>query len=123
MQFAVMEFLVSGLTGASVTTSGANEIPPNCIVFAVGARTVTAITGATSYSVGDASGYGDSSASASRFGSGLNIAAGSTNYGLIGPTAFYGSATPIVLTAAGGNFTTGSVRLSIHLAFCSPSTS
>ena len=107
------------MSGATVVGP---SIPANCIVFAVGARVVTAITGATSFSVGDRSGFGDSGASASRFGSGLNIAAGSTNYGLIGPSGIY-SATPLVLTAAGGNFTAGAVRLSIHLAFMNPSAS
>jgi len=119
MQFAVLETLVTGMSGATVAGP---SIPANCIVFAVGARVVTAITGATSFSVGDQSGFGDSGASASRFGSGLNIAAGSTNYGLIGPSGIY-SATPLVLTAAGGNFTAGAVRLSIHLAFMNPSAS
>jgi Major tropism determinant N-terminal domain len=113
MQFAVLETLVSGLSGASVNAS--LQIPANCIVFAVGARVTTAITGATSYEVGV-------SGNLSQFGSSLSIAAGSTNYGLIGPTAFY-SATTLTLTAAGGNFTAGAVRLSIHLAYCTPSAS
>jgi Major tropism determinant N-terminal domain len=113
MQFAVLETLVSSLSGASVNAS--LQIPANCIVFAVGARVVTAITGATSYEVGVLGNL-------SQFGSLLSIAAGSINYGLIGPTAFY-SATTLTLTAAGGNFTAGAVRLSIHLAYCTPSAS
>ncbi len=113
MQFAVIESLVSGLSGASVTGP---SIPANCIVFAVGARVVTAITGATTYEVG----YG-SGAALSAFGSSLNVAAGSVNYGLIGPTALY-SATPLILTGT-GSFTAGAVRLSIHLMFASPSSS
>ena len=111
MQFAVLETLVSGLSGATVTGP---SIPANCIVFSVGVRVVTAITGATAYEVG----Y---SGALSAFGSALAIAAGSTNYGLIGPTAFY-AATPILLTGT-GSFTAGAVRLSIHLMFASPSTS
>ena len=118
MQFAVLETLVT-LSGTS-TTAGIS-IPANCILFSVGARVVTAITGATSFSVGD-SGAGDSGASTSRFGSGLAIAAGSTNFGLIGPTAIY-SACSLVVTAAGGSFSGGQVRLSIHLATCTPSAS
>ena len=113
MQFAALETLVSGLSGASVNAS--LQIPANCIVFAVGARVTTTITGATSYSVGS------SGAGSSQFGSGLAVSAGSTNYGLVGPTAYY-SATNITLTAAGGNFAAGGVRLSIHLAYCNPST-
>ena len=113
MQFAVLETLVSGLSGATVMGP---SIPANCIVFSVGARVVTAITGATAYEVG----YG-SGATLYAFGSALAIAAGSTNIGLIGPTAFY-SATPLILTGT-GSFTGGSVRLSIHLMFASPSAS
>ena len=57
-----------------------------------------------------------------QFGSGLAIGAGSSNDGLIGPTAFY-SATSLIVTAAGGSFTGGAVRLSIHYIICSPSAS
>ena len=113
MQFAVLETLVATASGATVTGP---SIPANCIVFSVGARVVTAITGAAAYEVG----YG-SGATLSAFGSGLAVAAGSANYGLIGPTAFY-SATPILLTGT-GTFAGGSVRISIHLAFCNPSNS
>ena len=113
IQFGVLETLVSGMSGASVTAGV--QIPANCIVFAVGARVVTTITGATSYEVGV-------SGNLSQFGSGLSLIAGSINYGLIGPTAFY-SATSLVLTAAGSNFTAGAVRLSIHYMLCGPSTS
>ncbi len=111
--FGVLEGLVSGLFGASVTTLV--NIPADCIVLAVSERVTTVITGATSFSVGV-------SGNTSQFGSSLGIAAGSTNYGLIGPTAFY-SATPIVLTAAGGNFSGGAVRLAVHYMQISPPTS
>jgi len=113
IQFGVLETLVSGMSGASVTALA--QIPAYSIVFAVGARVITTITGATSYEVGV-------SGNLSQFGSGLSLAAGSTNYGLIGPTAFY-SATSLILTAAGSNFTAGSVRLSIHYMLAAPSTS
>jgi len=113
VQAAVLESLVSGLSGASVTTSV--QIPANCIVLSVGCRVTTTITGPTTFEVGV-------SGNAAQFGSGLALSAGSANYGLIGPTAFY-SATPIVLTATGGNFTAGAVRLSIHYIIANPSTS
>lgn len=63
-------------------------------------------TGATSYDCGIAG-------ETSKFGGSLGVAAGSTNVGIIGPQAFYDD-TPIVLTAQGGNFTGGSVRIAIH---------
>jgi hypothetical protein len=112
IQVAVSEQSVS-LSGAS-TTAGV-QIPENSIVLAVGTRVTTTITGATSYEVGV-------SGNLSQFGSVLGLAAGSTNNGLIGPAAFY-SATSLVVTAAGGNFTGGVVRLSIHYLLCGPPTS
>ncbi len=99
IQAVVAETLLSGLSGASVTAS--NFIPANCIVLAVGARVVTTITGATSFEVGV-------SCTLAQFGSGIGLTAGTLNYGLIGPTAFY-SATGVIVTSAGSNFTAGAV--------------
>jgi hypothetical protein len=110
VQIGVLETLVT-LSGAS--TNASVQIPADCIVLAVGARVVTAITGATSYEVGV-------SGNLSQFGSGLAILAGSTNYGLIGPTAFY-SATTLTITATGGSFSGGQVRLSIAYMLANPS--
>jgi len=110
IQIGVLETLVT-LSGSS--TNASLQIPANCIVFSVGARVVTAITGATSYEVGVAGNL-------SQFGSLLSTSAGSTNYGLIGPTAFY-SATTLTITAAGGSFAGGQVRLSISYLLANPS--
>ena len=49
IQVQVLETAVT-LSGAS--TNASLQIPANCIVLAVGARVITAITGATSYEVG-----------------------------------------------------------------------
>ncbi len=98
------EELLAGLSGASVTSS--ITIPDRAIVLAVSTRTVTAITGATSYDCGIAG-------TPAKFGGSLGISAGSTNVGVIGPQAFY-APTPIVLTANGGNFTGGDVRIAIQ---------
>lgn len=123
MQFFIIEFLSPALSGASYTFT--NAVPSLAIVFSVGAYVQTTITGATSYSVGDVAGGGDGSASASKFGSSLGISAGSSNYGLISPQAFNNTSNPtsIILTAAGSNFTAGKVRISIHYALCTPSSS
>jgi Major tropism determinant N-terminal domain len=110
IQAQVLETSVS-LSGAS--TNASLQIPANCIVLAVGARVTTAITGATSYEVGVAGNL-------TQFGSALGVAAGSTNFGLIGPTAFY-TATALTITAAGGTFSAGQVRLSISCLLASPS--
>jgi hypothetical protein len=110
IQIGVLETLVT-LSGAS--TSASLQIPANCIVLAVGARVTTTVTGATSFEIGVAGNL-------SQFGSGLSLPAGSTNYGLIGPTAFY-SATTIIITATSGSFTAGQVRLSIAYLSANPS--
>jgi hypothetical protein len=110
VQIQVIEQTVT-LSGAS--TNASVPIPANCIVLAVGARVLTAITGATSYEIGV-------SGNLSQFGSPLAVPAGSSNFGLIGPTAFYTNTT-IIITAAGGSFTAGQVRLSISIILANPS--
>ncbi len=101
------------LTGAFVDATAA-VIQDRTIVLAVASRTTEAVTGASSYSVGIA---GDPS----KFGGSLDTALGSTNIGVIGPTAFYAN-TPIRVTANGGNFADGKVRVVLYaLAFAAPS--
>jgi Protein of unknown function (DUF2793) len=101
------------LAGAFVDTTTA-VIQDRMIVLAVASRTTQAVTGASSYSVGIA---GDTS----KFGGSLGVALGSTNIGVIGPTAFYAN-TPVRVTANGANFTGGKVRLVLYaLAFTAPS--
>ena len=108
---ATSEELLSGLSGPTVDSS--IVIPARSIVLAVSCRTVTAVTGATSYDCGV-------SGEASKFGGSLGIAAGSTKIGIIGPTAYY-SDTPVRLTAVGSDFTGGAVRIAIqHLTFAAP---
>lgn len=102
---AVIEETLTGLSGASRDSTV--TIPDRAIVLGVSSRTVTAITGATSYDCGIVG-------EASKFGGSLGIAAGSTNRGVIGPQAFYADTT-IRLTALGGNFSGGSVRIAIHI--------
>ena len=101
------------LSGAFIESS--IQIPDRAIVLAVTTRTTEAIGGATSYDCGIAG-------ETAKYGGTLGVAAGSTNSGVTGPTAFYAD-TPVRLTANGGNFTTGKVRLVIHFILCSASTS
>lgn len=105
---AVLEETLTGLSGASVNSSIA--IPDRSIVLGVSARTITAVLGASSYDCGIAG-------EVSKFGGSLGTAMGSSNIGVIGPTAFYAD-TPIRLTANGGSFTGGSVRIAIHYLTC-----
>jgi len=100
----VEEELLSGLSGGSVDST--IVIPNRAIVFCVSTRTVTEVTGAASYDWG-------LTGEQSKFGGSLGAAAGSTNAGVIGPQAFY-SDTSVQLTANGGNFTGGAVRIAIH---------
>jgi hypothetical protein len=91
------------LTGAFVETTDAAFIPDRAIVLGVAARTTLAITGATSYGVGTAS-------TPTQFGNLLSIALNATNVGVIGPAGFYADS-KVRVTANGGNFTAGKVRL------------
>lgn len=96
------------LSGAFVETAAA--IPARAIVLGVSTRTVAAVAGAASYDCGIAGEPG-------KFGGSLGIAAGSSNVGVIGPTAVY-APTPVRLTANGGSFSGGTVRVAIHLIVC-----
>ena len=103
-RFEIVEQEVT-LSGASVATTV--PIPARAIVLGVSTRTSVAITGATSYSCGV-------SGDAGKFGSALGVAKNASNVGVVGPTAYYAD-TPVVITAAGGAFTGGKVRVSMHL--------
>jgi hypothetical protein len=94
------------LAGASVETADPAFIPDRAIVLGVASRTTLSITGATSYGVGI-------NGNPTQFGNLLGIAFGSANNGVIGPTAFYAD-TRIRVTANGGNFTAGKVRLIVY---------
>ena len=89
-------------------------IPQRAMVFAVTTRTTALITGTASYDCGIAG-------NVSKYGGTLGIAAGSTNSGVTGPTAFYAD-TPIRITANGRNFTGGKVRFAIHYMLCDVAT-
>lgn len=92
------------LSGATATTT--ITFPNQCLILGASVRVTEAITGATSFDCGDGS-------TANRFGGSLGVSLGSTNQGTIGPAGNY-SNTPVTLTANGGNFTGGSVRVALH---------
>jgi hypothetical protein len=101
------EILEQELTLSGASTSTTAVIPSRAVVMSVSTRTSLAITGATSYSCGVLGEVG-------KFGSSLGVAKNASNVGVIGPTAYYAD-TPVVITAAGGGFTGGKVRVSIHV--------
>jgi Protein of unknown function (DUF2793) len=94
------------LAGAFVETVDTAFIADRAIVLGVASRTTLAIAGASSYGVGIAG-------NTTQFGNLLGVALGSTNNGVIGPTAFYAD-TKVRVTANGGNFTAGKVRLIVY---------
>ncbi|MTI43707.1 uncharacterized protein DUF2793 [Roseibium hamelinense] len=100
----VIDAELSGLSGAFGETAAI--IPSRAIVLCVSSRTVDTVTGAVSYDCGI-------DGEPAKFGGSLGSAAGSSNLGVIGPTAFYSPAA-IRLTANGGSFTGGTVRLAVH---------
>jgi len=94
------------LAGSYVETTDAAFIPDRAIVLGVAARTTLAITGASSYGVGTAS-------NTTQFGDLLGIALGASNIGVIGPAGFYAD-TKVRVSANGGAFTAGKVRLVVY---------
>jgi hypothetical protein len=94
------------LAGAFVETTDPAFIPDRAIVLGVASRTTLAITGAISYGVGILG-------NTTQFGNLLGAALNSTNNGVIGPTAFYAD-TKVRVTANGGSFTAGKVRLIVY---------
>ncbi|SIN89289.1 DUF2793 domain-containing protein [Vannielia litorea] len=94
--------------GAGATSTTTTQVPPNAMVFAVSARVSTAITGTlSSWSFGI-------NGSEGQFGTGLGLGQGSYCTGLLGaPTTWY-SATPLKLTAVGGDFAGGAIRVAAH---------
>jgi hypothetical protein len=120
IQFGLLEQLITCSGPSSVSTI---QIPNRAIVFAVSVLVVTAITGASSYNVdATTNSSGGAGTTAGQFGSSLGIAAGSNNSGVIGPTAWYVAST-IKLSAQGGSFTGGQVRIAIQYMLCGTPTS
>jgi hypothetical protein len=102
----ILDFEHSVEPGATSLTSV--EIPANVMVLAVAARVRMALTGTlASWRLGTP-GADD------RFGSGMGVAVGSYGHGLLSsPMAFY-APEPLLISAEGGVFAGGSVRLAVH---------
>jgi len=107
----------SVVSGATHTFSGL--IPAGSLLLGVTSRVTTLITGATSFDVGDGT-------DASAFGSAIAVAAGTTtNLADSNLTAvpIYSTASDVVLTANGSNFTAGVVRITVHYISLTAATS
>jgi hypothetical protein len=94
--------------GAGPDSTTAVSIPSHVMVFAVTARVTGEITGSlTSWQLGNAG-------APDRFGAGLGLEEGSFARGLLGAPMSFWSAEPLLLSAEGGEFAGGVVRLAIH---------
>ena len=109
---AVLRILEQEITLSGASVASTTLIPNGSIVFGVSERVTQAITGATSFAVGI-------SGNTTQFGNLLGLSLGSTNFGIIGPNPFFAD-TPVVITANGGNFTGGKVRIAIHHLLITP---
>lgn len=97
--------------GASNTVSGL--ILDRMVVIGITARVTEVITGPSSFRIGVAGAL-------DRYGSGIGPAAGSEAHGITGaPVGYYGD-TNIELTADGGVFAAGRIRLAVHALRLAP---
>ncbi|GGH46149.1 DUF2793 domain-containing protein [Frigidibacter albus] len=108
MSFGVAQ--IDHVVMAGATSATAILIPSGAVVFGVTARVTTAITGSLStWQLGNAG-------APDRFGSGLGLGEGSWARGVLSaPTAYY-EPTGLLLTATGGSFAGGMVRIAAHYA-------
>lgn len=104
--FEIVEF--DHVVGAGATSSVSWTIPAHSMVFSVSGRVKTAITGTlSSWQVGVSGG-------SSWFANGLGLSAGTSFAGVPSWAKTYYSATGIVLSAVGGDFAAGEVRMAVQ---------
>jgi hypothetical protein len=107
LQLNTLEGVIETITPGALTHTSSLVIPARAMVLGVSHRVISAITGCTAFEIGVSGNPG-------QFATGLGVSAGSNNAGIGGPNSFY-SATPLLLTStAGGNFTGGTIRLSVQ---------
>jgi len=108
---------LTGLSGATATA--ASLVPAGSLVLAVTTRVTTLITGATTFDIGDGT-------DVDAFGAAIAVAATTTtdltDYTITAPP-IYAAASDIVLTANGGSFSAGAVRITVHYLSATASTS
>jgi len=108
MVIEALEFDHTIATGPTSTVAYA--IPGASIVFGITGRVLNDVTGSlTDWQLG-------SEGSTTRYGSGLGLAQGSWIRGLTSAPLTYYSDADLELTAQGGSFAGGQVRLVVHLA-------
>ncbi|WP_415184447.1 DUF2793 domain-containing protein [Phaeovulum sp.] len=93
---------------AGATSQSAAVIPSHSMVIGVSARVISAIGGTlTSWELGNI-GF------TNRFGAGLGLAQGSWVRGLLSQPMTYWAPETLLLSAVGGDFASGAVRLAVH---------
>lgn len=111
---------LTGMTGATMTAT--SLIPADTLLLGVTTRIITDITGPTSIDIG----YG-SGGNLHAFGNNVaNLTTDSTtNIADFAQTSphYFGAATNVIVTANGGNFTAGAMRLTAHYIQLLPVTS
>lgn len=117
-QIFVVPTASSSLTsGASYTFTGA--LPDGAVILGVSARITTTVTGPTSVQVGDGT-------DPDRYGIFSTLTSGQTLSPVdstASPLEWRSAAGDVVLTAVGGNFTAGVVRICVHYFICLAPTS
>lgn len=98
---------------AGSTSLTAAIIPTNAVVLGVTARVTSAISGASTWSIGV-------SGSPNRYGTMIGAAVNSTALGVTGQPQAYYSDTEILISADNGAFTGGNIRIAVHLFEVSP---
>lgn len=107
LQPNVLEGGVETITTGGTTYATTLQIPAGSLLVGVSLRVIAAITGCTAFELGV-------SGSASQFGTGFPVAAGSTKASLITPAVFSAATSLLLTSTAGGNFTGGTIRAALH---------
>ncbi len=99
---------IDHVLAAGSVSNTVSVIPSHAMLIGVTARVVTPITGTlASWQLGD-------SIDPVRFGSGLGLGAGSWARGMLGSPMTYYAPEALVLSATGGDFAGGTVRIAVH---------
>ncbi len=99
---------IDHVIGAGATSTTVPAVAANTMVIGVSARVIAPITGSlTSWKLGSAG-------APDRFGTGLGLGLGSYALGMLSAPTTYYAAAPLLLTATGGSFAGGKVRIAVH---------
>lgn len=108
LAIATARATATAMSGATITLT--NIIPAGAVVVGVTCKVTTAITGATSFDIGTATDI-------DRFGAAIAVALGTTSDNrnwTAGTIECFPTATSLILTANGSNFTAGAVYVSVQ---------